>query len=500
MTSPASTHPVSTPFFVVDAFAEERFKGAATSVCMVPTSVYCMEWSQVDSLEASFGRGEPEREPEKLTEEQRESAAQRYAEERDAKMGRAFQGVAREVNHCETTFVYRLPASRVKAIQDKIKDKTMEMEGEYEKKVDEERRSSFLNPDDATFNYEDTDSPSTHHPGGIPSSSFSVGNFGASFLQTRSASITTGPPSKARRLHTQWFGLRWFTPKGESRLCGHGTIAAAHSIFETARLCHHESTRHLVDNIPIEFFIPAQTDVLCFVTSSGVVSVRRKDPAQTPVINSSLMDLSTKVDKYEVHFPTNESFSVKAQLPPNMADRIAAVLGLPYGGDAVDDIAIAKNCGYYVVRLAEPAFVRQCKVDHIQLVQLFKEPDVVAAIAAHSDKLSAPVALAVTAHNDSGICSGEAADAQIVSRSFAPWMGVMEDGVSGGLHCTIVPYWLRLLQKGKFKVGDRLQCYQYSDRGGSLECIIIGRKAERIALIGSAVTFLRGVTTFPVED
>uniref|UniRef100_A0A0A9YEU6 Palmitoyltransferase AKR1 n=1 Tax=Lygus hesperus TaxID=30085 RepID=A0A0A9YEU6_LYGHE len=61
---------------------------------------------------------------------------------RHIKMGRSFRAIAQELRCSETAFVFRLPASRVRAIQDKIKMKNDEFEEEYEEKVraeDEER-------------------------------------------------------------------------------------------------------------------------------------------------------------------------------------------------------------------------------------------------------------------------------------------------------------------------------------------------------------------------
>jgi PhzF family phenazine biosynthesis protein len=37
-------------------------------------------------------------------------------------------------------------------------------------------------------------------------------------------------------LQDESFGLRWFTPEGEVRLCGHATLAAAHVLWEEGRL------------------------------------------------------------------------------------------------------------------------------------------------------------------------------------------------------------------------------------------------------------------------
>ena len=53
------------------------------------------------------------------------------------------------------------------------------------------------------------------------------------------------------------FALRWFSPTAELALCGHGTLATAHTLWETGRLAPSASAR--------------------FTTRSGVLSAVRRD-------------------------------------------------------------------------------------------------------------------------------------------------------------------------------------------------------------------------------
>lgn len=71
----------------------------------------------------------------------------------------------------------------------------------------------------------------------------------------------------------------------------------------------------------------------------------------------------------------------------------------------------------------------------------------------------------------------------VVSRFFAPGVGVPEDPVTGSAHCAIGPYWAGELGR------QRLRCEQASQRGGGLEVHVQG---DRVTLIGSAVTVLAG--------
>lgn len=71
----------------------------------------------------------------------------------------------------------------------------------------------------------------------------------------------------------------------------------------------------------------------------------------------------------------------------------------------------------------------------------------------------------------------DAPEFDIVSRNFAPIVGVDEDQVTGAAHCCLGPYWRDCL-------GLHLRCWQASRRGGALEVITEG---ERVQLGGRAV-------------
>ncbi len=70
-----------------------------------------------------------------------------------------------------------------------------------------------------------------------------------------------------------------------------------------------------------------------------------------------------------------------------------------------------------------------------------------------------------------------------VSRFFAPRVGVDEDPVCGSAHCFLGPYWSGKLGRSE------LTGHQVSRRGGVVKVRVEG---ARIALIGRAVTVLRG--------
>ena len=67
----------------------------------------------------------------------------------------------------------------------------------------------------------------------------------------------------------------------------------------------------------------------------------------------------------------------------------------------------------------------------------------------------------------------------VVSRVFAPRLGIDEDPVTGSAHCCLGPFWMAKLRK------KELIAYQTSARGGVLRLRLNG---ERLSLSGKAVT------------
>jgi PhzF family phenazine biosynthesis protein len=79
--------------------------------------------------------------------------------------------------------------------------------------------------------------------------------------------------------------------------------------------------------------------------------------------------------------------------------------------------------------------------------------------------------------------SDDDAHYDIVSRCFAPKVGIPEDPVTGSMHCVLAAYWCPHFGT------DELRAYQASARGGEVDVM---RKGDRVLLTGSAVTVLEG--------
>jgi PhzF family phenazine biosynthesis protein len=73
---------------------------------------------------------------------------------------------------------------------------------------------------------------------------------------------------------------------------------------------------------------------------------------------------------------------------------------------------------------------------------------------------------------------------EIVSRYFAPQIGIDEDPVTGVAHCCVGPYWLELLNL------KSLTAYQASKRGGLM--VISMQNENTVLLTGQAITLFGG--------
>jgi predicted PhzF superfamily epimerase YddE/YHI9 len=78
---------------------------------------------------------------------------------------------------------------------------------------------------------------------------------------------------------------------------------------------------------------------------------------------------------------------------------------------------------------------------------------------------------------------GTSGGADIVSRAFAPGVGVDEDSVTGSAHAVLAPLWADMLGRSRF------DAFQASPRGGRLSCRL---DSQRVWLGGGCVTVVAG--------
>jgi PhzF family phenazine biosynthesis protein len=203
------------------------------------------------------------------------------------------------------------------------------------------------------------------------------------------------------------YDLRWFTPVAEVDLCGHATLASAHTLWEN----------HDFDS---------QT-ALRFHTKSGWLTATRQSQS------------------IQLDFPAD--FVQPTIAPQGLAESLNAELR-----------SVSEGKFDYLIELDSADTVCALEPDFQGLRALKKRGFI------------------VTATSDS-------AEFDVVSRYFAPAVGIDEDPVTGSAHCTLGPFWSERLGK------NELMAYQASKRGGKLKVSV---ENERVYLTGQAVTIFKG--------
>jgi PhzF family phenazine biosynthesis protein len=223
--------------------------------------------------------------------------------------------------------------------------------------------------------------------------------------------------------------LRWFTPAIEVNLCGHATLATAHTLFE----------QQVFDS----------KEMIRFDTLSGELRVKRMEDGSLemdfPAISNQLADIPERVV---------EALGTKV-----------VFCGIAPGGTpepTLNGTMVPSSEGEpskdYLIEVADEATLRQLKPNFSLLQQEPVQGFIVTAPSADGKY-------------------------DFVSRYFAPSAGIPEDPVTGFAHCVLTPYWAQKLDK------TILSAYQASARGGELKLRLQG---ERVLLNGKAVTVLKG--------
>jgi PhzF family phenazine biosynthesis protein len=197
--------------------------------------------------------------------------------------------------------------------------------------------------------------------------------------------------------------LRWFSPAVELSLCGHGTLATAHLLWERGAI----------------------EDELQFATAAGPLVARRRTP------------------QVEVDLPAQPT-------EPAVVPGLAEALG-------VEPVAVGRAPLDLVAELASADAVRSVA------------PDLAAVAGLHARGVIA------TAPGDDG-------EHAIVSRFFAPAMGIPEDSATGSAHCALASWWAP-------RLGDAFRARQASARGATIDVQLAG---DRVRLRAGAVTVLSG--------
>ncbi|OQR82109.1 hypothetical protein THRCLA_11131 [Thraustotheca clavata] len=176
------------------------------------------------------------------------------------------------------------------------------------------------------------------------------------------------------------YRLRWFTPGCEIELCGHATLATAHTLYEDG---------HCEKYAPIHFH-----------TLSGVLTTRYV-----------LLD-DNKTSAIEMDFPkVDKKDHDEAWLTSSKAALVKALDITP-----ADIIAVEHYGPSYICHVTPSAY--EAIHPNFSLISTLACQSVIVTCQAAADSKY-----------------------DFVSRFFGPNVGVNEDPVTGSAHCALVPYW-----------------------------------------------------------
>lgn len=221
-------------------------------------------------------------------------------------------------------------------------------------------------------------------------------------------------------------------------------VAAEMNLSETAFV------RQLPSGYELRWFTPTMEVDLCgHATLASAHALWSNNLVPLDPIHfhtrSGILTCTRAGEMIELDFPSTPPSKVV------ISEALTKALGVPV-------VEAGASRFYQLAVLESEAAVRNCQPDFRRMVEI---PTLGVIITARSD--------------DDRF--------DMVSRFFAPAMGVNEDPVCGSAHCCLAPFWAARLGK------TELKAYQASARGGVLHLSLRG---DRVALRGHAVTVWRG--------
>ena len=129
------------------------------------------------------------------------------------------------------------------------------------------------------------------------------------------------------------------------------------------------------------------------------------------------------------------------------------------------DLQYSSGEGKLLLRLSDA--VSQSELEKLN-------PDTTAVMGAHQGKIRGVI---VTMKGSS--------DYDFLSRYFAPWVGILEDPVTGSAHTVLASYWSKQLSR------QEMLARQCSKRGGYVS-VTVGKEPGQVYLAGKACIVMQG--------
>ena len=314
------------------------------------------------------------------------------------------------------------------------------------------------------------------------------------------AIVTTTTTSAAAATAPLSLGIRWLTPETEVGFCGHATLAAAHAVFtepssqqvfpflfsaaaDGAAAAPPASIR-FVGTAPmagnVEMTVAPQPMGAWSARAAAALEPAAAVGAEAAACGRHPGFVPARKAHYVLDFP--ERMPEPTVLAPDQVAALSAALGLQGGASDIVEILLHKPSRKYVVVVRDATMIATLRVNASLLASTFHPPQ------------AAPLSVTVTGSSvGSRFTSTVHGDHDIVSRHFAPWVGIDEDPVTGAAHIVVAPYWFKKLHTttgvGATKA---LRCYQASARGGWM-CVVAGPRPGRLSISASATTMTSGV-------
>ncbi|XP_006396511.2 uncharacterized protein LOC18015220 isoform X2 [Eutrema salsugineum] len=245
------------------------------------------------------------------------------------------------------------------------------------------------------------------------------------------------------------FILRWFTRFIEMDICGHATLASAHTLFSND--------------------LVGSSDTVEFATHSGILTAKKLPETLDYLYDceanegSFFIELNLPVIPTCDYYSNHDDVSIfsKALSGATIVDIKGTTTDSTTNSEALNGVAKAASTEKIIVVLSSWESVTELEP---RLDDISKCPGKMLIVTA-----AAP----------------EGSSFDFVSRAFGPKIGVDEISVCGSAHCALAHYWSLKMNKCDFVA------YAASRRSGKLK-LHFDKEKQRVLLTGMAVTVMKG--------
>ncbi|WP_299662115.1 PhzF family phenazine biosynthesis protein [uncultured Psychromonas sp.] len=261
-----------------------------------------------------------------------------------------------------------------------------------------------------------------------------------------------------KKITSNKFAIRWFSPLTEIDFCGHATLASSFVLY------NHYDVKGEIEFTTLEV---GSLTVNQLNDNRIEMNFPNQNPEQVNEVPPALLD-GLSIKPLQVLKNRQAYFAI--------FNSVQDVLNVTYQAHLLKTFA-----PYDLVVTASDAS-RLSDIDVNNVIESKSKND--------NENTAEPIAQASVQSVDINLNTHVAdtpvnlvTDYDFVSRYFWPANGGDEDPVTGSIHAGLAPYWAKVLNKNK------LHAFQASARGGVLICEL---RNQRVCVSGHAVLYLQG--------